>query len=150
MAKIFAYKNFIGIDGFDPLLDWETMTGQIHKEHLTPAVLNDPTEEGQLGFVCDITLCSFTQEAVYLLKSLSPGNDGLGTIDMFRAESPDVSAVFSWLGGPITMINVNSADTSRDYDVSLLDSVSIVDIPVPAGFIEAVDEAILNSESESE
>lgn len=135
MAKIFAYKDTLGFDGWkdgypQALADGESIT----KEHLSDALLNDPTQDGQLGFVCDISKCQITAEAIEILKNVPISHDDIGDVDLFKAG--DVS-VISWLGGALCAKRALHIEGSSSYDITLLPKSS--EVEVPQSFIDFVD-----------
>lgn len=137
MAHIFAFKGVVGIDGFaggKAIVDGQT---QLTLENLTPALENNPLAEGQIGFVCDISKCTFTDDAVAVLKSIKKSGDAIGDVDMFKAND---KSIFAWMGSPISMINPETAEGSSTYDTSLLNSVTIDNtMEIPEGFKKAVE-----------
>lgn len=135
MAKIFAYKGYIGINGWkegfpENLKDNE----DIKLEHLTEALCNDPLQPEQLGFVCYANKCEFSQEALDLLKTIKPSRDAIGDIDIFNSND---GVIFCWLGGILRLINPNNVSGSRDYDPELLPDAS--EVEVPQDFKDCID-----------
>lgn len=137
MARVFAYKGFIGIDGTNPNHPVSEGQTEYERKNLTDALINNPLESGQLGFVCHLTKCEITQEAIDLMKQIKPGNDGLGDLDMFGS---DDGPILSWLGGPYAMFKASEVETSRDYDTSLLDGLTPSEIELPELFVGAIDD----------
>jgi len=126
MAKIFAYKGYIGINGWaDNCPESIGENEEITLKHLTPALTNNPLEKGQLGFICKIDKCSFSQEAIDLLKQIKPSNDDIGDVDIFNS---DKGPMFCWLGGPMKVLHL-ALEGSKDYNPSLLPEASEVEVP---------------------
>ena len=140
MAKIFAYKGYIGISGWaDNCPESIGENEEITLKHLSPALMNNPLEEGQLGFVCKIDKCSFSQEAIDLLKQIKPSNDDIGDVDILSSKE---GPMFCWLGGPMKILNLES-EGSRNYNPSLLPEAS--EVEVPEAFKNHVDLLIIAS-----
>lgn len=135
MAKIYAYKGILGFNGWkegypETLKDDEEIT----LEHLTDALINDPTQEGQLGFVCLLKKCQFTKEAIDLLKIVEKSRDAIGDVDI---NSSNEGPILAWLGGALNAKDVLTITGSRDYDPSLLPEPT--DLEIPQTFIDFVD-----------
>lgn len=135
MAKIFAYNGVLGFNGWkdgypEALNDGDTIT----KEHLTEALLNDPTQDGQLGFVCDMSKCQITAEAIEILKNVPMSRHAIGDVDVFKAGD---TIVISWLGGVLCAKTALHIEGSSSYDITLLPEPSEVEIP--QSFIDFVD-----------
>lgn len=126
MAKIFAYKGYIGINGWaDNCPEGIGENEEITEKHLTSAVINNPLEQGQLGFVCKANECKFSQEAIDLLKQIKPSNDDIGDVDIFNS---DEGPMFCWLGGPMRVLSLEH-EGSKNYNPSLLPEASEVEVP---------------------
>jgi hypothetical protein len=117
-TQVFTHKGYIGI------------MSDVKAEGL----LNNPSQPGQLGFVVDANSVDIQPEALELLNKIKKGHDSLGDIDVFSAGD---KVVFSWLGGPLSLIDPKSATGSRDYNTSTLKSNSSV--KPTEDFIKAVD-----------
>lgn len=117
-TSVFTYKGYIGIES------------DVKAEGL----LNSPTQPGQLGFVVDANSVDIQPEALELLKTIKKGSDSLGDVDVFSAGD---KIVFSWLGGPLRLIDPKKITGSRDYNPSLLKSN--VEVKPTEEFIKAVD-----------
>lgn len=133
MARVFGYKGYIGITGFSDSVDFSN-DDPLTLSDLTPALINNPLADGQLGFVCRMEQCEFNQEAIDILKTVKKSGDCIGDVDIF--DSSD-GAVFSWLGGPTTVIGPDSEGSST-YNPSLLPEA--VEVGAPEGFKEYVDQ----------
>lgn len=94
---------------------------------------------GNLGFVVlDVAHVGVSKEAYEALKTLKRGSDGLGDIDIFRA---DDKHVFASLGGACTVRKVSKIETSRDWRLSdlALEDFQVIENEVPEGAKEAID-----------
>lgn len=125
-TKIFSHRGYIGIES------------NVSAEGL----LNNPKEKGQLGLVINAKYIDISVTALEILKKIRKGHDGLGEIDVYKAN--DGTIVFSMLGGPLKIVNPRTCETSRDYDPSLLVTCDNVDIP--DGFIDYIDNSITNGD----
>lgn len=123
-TQVFTHKGYIGI------------MSDVKAEGL----LNNPAQPGQLGFVVDANSVDIQPEALELLKTIKKGSDSLGDVDVFSAGD---KVVFSWLGGPLSLINPKNATGSRDYNPSILKSN--VDVKPTEEFIEAVDSMLITN-----
>ena len=102
-TQVFAYKGIVGI------------RSEIGAEGL----LNDPSKPGQLGFVVDAAYVDIHPDALEVLKQIHKSADDIGDVDVHKVN--DGRVIFSWLGGPLAMIRLNSGQTgSSSYDPSLI------------------------------
>lgn len=118
MTKVFIYKGVVGIQS----------------EETSDALIAKPGN-GNLGCVCDASKVKISKEALEALKTIPKGNDGLGEIDVFKDNSGRV--IFGWLGGYLKAFKPENAETSRDYNPSLL--MHSDNVEIPKEFIEFVD-----------
>ena len=116
-TKIFAYKGIVGIES-NP--DAEGLLAK--------------PGGGNIGCVLNAASAEISQEALDVLKSIPRGRDGLGDIDVFKAD--DGRVIIGWLGGYKKVVTKDS-ETSRDYNPSLLQATENVE--VPEDFKEFVD-----------
>jgi len=138
-AQVFAYKNALGINFYDH-----------EKDEVSPAIINNWQEPGQLGCVADMRQVEFTQEAIDLLKTVESSKDAIGGLMLFKSNHTDKeedqdAPTFAWMGPPRGMfiLDEGSLDVGhKDYDASLLDSITPTDITVPPEFITVVEEAL--------
>jgi hypothetical protein len=77
----------------------------------------------------------FSPEAIETLKKVRVGRDSLGDIDCFKAD--DGMVVFSFLGGPWSMIDPAESEAARGTDFSLVTATEGVE--VPEDFKQAID-----------
>lgn len=135
MAKIFAYKGILGFNGWREGYPAALKDGEeIILDYLTDALINNPFEEGQLGFVCLLEKCQFTKEAIDLLKIVEKSRDAIGDVDI---HSSDKGPILAWLGGALNAKDVLTITGSRDYDPSLLPKPT--NLEIPQEFINFVD-----------
>lgn len=125
-TQVFAHKGVIGIKS-SPTAE---------------GLLNDPTKPGQLGFVCDAAFVDISPEALELLKKVPKSGDDIGDVDVFNTN--DGKVIFSWLGGPLTSIDVKNASGSSTYDASLLKACDSVQ--VDPEFMTLVDKWIADGQ----
>lgn len=123
-TKVFAHKGVVGI------------MSDINAEGL----LNNPTDDGQLGFVVNAEFVDIQPEALEILKTIPKSHDSLGDVDIFQASRGMV--VFSWLGGHLAIIHPTSGITgSREYNPSLLTPCDTVETdPDFARFVDSISE----------
>lgn len=117
-TQVFAYKNIIGIQS------------NVKAEGL----LNDPLQQGQLGFAVNAKFVDIQPEALELLKQIKRSGDCIGDVDVFQSEN---GIVFSWLGGPLQYLNPSKVTGSRDYNPSLL--VANNEVVIPEKFKKFID-----------
>ena len=117
-TKVFAYKNYIGIES------------NIHAEGL----LNDPMKIGQLGFIIDAKFVDVQPEALTLLLKGKKSIDDIGEIDVYKSND---KIIFSWLGGALKSCHVNDISGSNEYNASLLKSNP--EVKTPQKFIDFVN-----------
>lgn len=111
-TKVFVYKGVLGIQS------------DIKSEGL----LNNPANDGQLGFVLDASKVEFQQEAIDWLKKVKPSSDDFGGVDVFKTNEGMI--VFSWLGGPLRLcMNQSEIDGSSNYHPELLTATEGVEAP---------------------
>lgn len=138
MAQIFAHKGIIGICAL-------TVDETEEKGYkLSEAIVNNIEEPGQLGCVCEADKCEFSQEAIDLLKTVKKSGDCIGEVDIYGDPN---KVIFNWLGGPTRMLDVETAEGSRDYNPSLYDHVTVVPNNPPQEFVDAVDSMLLEREN---
>lgn len=135
-AMIVAYKGLVYINatiGGKPVTEnQECYT----LENFAPGLINDPTQQGQLGFIYEAGKVSITQEAVDLLKKVERNADAIGDIDIFGAEEV---TTFSFLGGPHLVLDPKIHSGSRDYNPELLDKLNIVESEIDESIIKFGD-----------
>jgi hypothetical protein len=117
-TKVFTYKNYIGIQS------------NVKAEGL----LNNPLQQGQLGFVVDAKFVDIQPEALELLKQIKRSGDCIGDVDVFQS---DKCVVFSWLGEPLQYLDSKTAEGSRDHNPSLL--VANNEVITPEEFKKFID-----------
>jgi len=134
MAKVFAYKGYIGIDVFtgEPVEEGK----DVELKNLSPALIVDPLQPGQLGFLCDASKCEFTKEAVELLQETPKSRHSIGDVMCYEGGG---MTIFGWMGGGMRAFKAEEAQSSRDCDMSLLKNVKTVEIEVPQNFIDYID-----------
>ena len=136
MCKIFAYKGYIGIDGTgEPLQEGEEFDVT---KHLSNALINDPSQPGQMGFGGDISKCKISPEAIELLKTIKNGRDDLGDIMCFGSDP----TIIGWLGGSYLLSKPEDLEGSSDCEFSKLsvDAEYVSDdVEIPQGFKDAVN-----------
>ena len=118
MTKVFIYKGVVGIQS----------------EETSDALLAKPGN-GNLGCVCDASKVKISKDALDALKAIPKGNDGLGEIEVFKAN--DGMVIFGWLGGYLKAFRPDKIETSRDYNPNLLKHTD--DVKIPKEFIDFVD-----------
>ena len=128
-ATIIGYKGLIFINGYVGAESSPKTGEKLRKTHLTPALINDPTKPGQIGFVCDASKLTMNEDAKKLLSTIKKSRDDIGDVDMFVAD--DGIPVFSWLGGPMQVINPAKAEGSSSYDLKVLDLIPVVSTEIP-------------------
>lgn len=102
-----------------------------------PGLLNDPSQPGQLGFVVLAKNVIMSREVLDALAKVKRSHDAIGDVDIFNSNA---GVIFSWLGGPLRMIDPTIAEGSREYDVKLLENVVIIEPNnPPQAFIDAVE-----------
>ena len=137
MAKFFGYNGIVGCIGFNDKEITPEMEGQpLTKDFLSEALLNNPLDEGQMGFVLDMNKCLFNQEALDILKDVPKGNDDISEVDAFQAD--DGVKVIAWLGGPVCALR-KGVEGSNSYDNSLFDDIVATELDIPEDFKEFVD-----------
>lgn len=121
-TKVFAHKHFIGIES----------------SFEAEGLLNDPSQQNQLGFVVDADFCDIQPEALELLKKIPKSQDDIGDVDVFKAE--DGKVIFSWLGGNLVGLETTNTTVSGShlYDPELL--VANPTVKTSPEFIQAVEE----------
>ena len=140
MATFYGYKGHIGCHGFRDGLDIDSLPegASLKPKHLSEALINNPLDNNQLGFVLDMEKCHFNQEAIDILKNVKQGRDDIGDIDIFEGNQKPVIA---WLGGPLAIVNSESTGSSS-YNASLLDCIVAEDIVIPDTLREYVDNIV--------
>ena len=126
MCKVIGYDGYIFIDGFKDKNSLEEGI-ELGLDDFTPALMNNPLDGKQIGFVCDMNKCSFNKEAVELLKNVKLSGDDIGEIDAFTS---DKGPIFSWMGGPLFMAKPSSITGSNSYEAALFDSVKIEEFEI--------------------
>ena len=121
-TKVFAHKNFIGIES----------------SFEAEGLLNDPNQPFQLGFVVDAAFCDIQPEALELLKKIPKSKDSFGDVDVFKVDGGKV--IFSWMGGSIVGIQATNPHVSgsSEYDPELL--VANPTVKTNPEFIQVVEE----------
>ena len=117
-TKVYAHRGYVGIHS---ALDVE-------------GLLNDPTQEGQIGFVLDAQHVQIQPEALDILKKVERSRDDIGDVDVFKADNGTV--VFAFMGGPLRLITPESVG-SNTYDASLLNATE--GVVTDPNFIEVVN-----------
>lgn len=141
MAKIFAYKGYLGINAFKPKSDSDSAAPEGEGlELLTDAMINDPTQPGQMGFIVDANKCQITQGAIDVLKKVKKSRDAIGDVMCWQAGD---KVCFGWMGGPLYLAHSDDIEADRDYDPSLL--IACEDFEIEQEFIDAI-EAVINEE----
>ncbi len=137
MATFYGYRGYIGCDGFKAGFDIDAIEEgeMLEREYLSDALINDPLDEGQLGFVLHLDKCRFNQEAINVLRHVQKSNDDTGEVDIFSSVD---GSIVEWLGGVLTLIGPETTG-SNSYDPKLLDSVVPVELDVPEGLKEYID-----------
>lgn len=122
-AHITAYKGKIVCQ----LLANASVAGEVTTSLDNPGVLGQMIHDTAKNL-------GVSAEALALLNGLPPGHDDLGDVDWFRTS--DGKASFGWLGGPYSIKDPNSCETSSSYKV--LEHV-VIPNDVPEGAKEAID-----------
>jgi hypothetical protein len=118
-TKVFYYKGFIGIDS-SPTAE---------------GLLNNPLENGQLGYVVNADFVDISPDALEALKLVEKSGDDIGDVDAYQPSRN--LRVFSWLGGSKRLIIPGSHTGSSTYDPEILEATGGVE--VPQDFIDAVE-----------
>jgi hypothetical protein len=117
-TQVFAYKGLIGIKS------------DIKAEGL----LNNPLEKGQLGFIIKAEFVDIQLEALELLKTIPKSCDAIGDVDVEKYSN---GISFSWLGGPMRLLDPKKVSGSRYYDPSLISAKK--DVETPKDFIDYIN-----------
>lgn len=129
-TQVFAYKGFIGIKS------------DVKAEGL----LNNPMKPGQLGFIIKSECVDIQPKALDLLKTIPKSCDAIGDVDIEKYS--DGRITFSWLGGPMQVLDPKQVSGSRDYDPSLIAAKEGVE--TPKDFIDYIDTRISKTGAEVE
>jgi len=116
-TKVFAYRGLIGIKS-----TWDA-----------EGLINDPTADGQLGFVIDASHVDISEEALGLLKKIKKSSDDIGDVMAYKAQ--DGMTIFAWMGG-IQRVLTNQHEADNEYDPSTL---TTTEVEIPEDFKEYVD-----------
>jgi len=146
MATFYGYRGYIGCDGFKVDFDIDSIEEgeMLKREQLSDALINNPLESGQLGFVMELDKCRFNHEAIEVLKKVSKSNDDLGEVDIFSSvDGPTIG----WLGGVLTLIGPETTG-SNSYEPELLDDVEPVDLDIPEALKDYIDTVLQMQEEE--
>lgn len=100
--------------------------------------VTSPYDSSSMGFVIsDVGFVGVSNEAYELLKTIRPGRDSLGELDIFRG-GPN-GYVFGTLGGACGLFKATTVETSRDYRVPYQNEFQLIANDVPEGAKEAID-----------
>lgn len=121
-TQVFAHKGIIGISS----------------STTADGLINDPTKPGQLGFVVDARHVEISPEAYEALTRVPRSHDDIGDIDVFKTAGDIV--VFSWLGGPMRMVDPAESEGSSTHNAALMKPfIKTEGIAIPQEFLDAVD-----------
>lgn len=125
-TKIFAYKNYLGIESS------EDAEGMIAKPG-----------NGNIGVVVMTGSCEITPEAKGMLKNAKREGGSFAPFMLTKHADPDAGfgkSSFGWLGSYIAGAPASEVLVGRDCNKEVLDDmIEVKDMVLPEGFIQFVD-----------
>ena len=76
-----------------------------------------------------------SKEAHDLLKTIKRGRDDLGELDWFKTS--DNAHAFAWIGGPYTIVNPTTCESSSSYVAN--DDYTLIENEPPQGAMDYID-----------
>lgn len=113
---------------------------EYHTDHSVEGEIVSPFDTGNFGtVVSDVKHVGCSREAYEFLKTLRPGYDDLGEIDMFKSGDKHV---FGTIGGRYVLINKNSEPSSQWELPAFERFQEIPNSDMPQGAKDAIEEAV--------
>lgn len=93
---------------------------------------------GNMGYViADTSYVGVSKEAHDELSKLGKGSETIGELSIFKLTNG--LHAFATFGGQYCLIDVEDADTCRDFVVPSIDNFQLIDNTSPEGAVEAID-----------